>query len=188
MPNNNKMSKSRPEIDRLFEKGISDVAHEPRKSLSEAEIAAAAAASKSGAGIWLLSHAKEILLCALSFAAGCLVMLAVLHYTAPKPSDPQTSTGSTEVCNNDSGDDYDETGNDLVNENDFDQYKDNVSTTKLQTTTTKVTKSTSDSQTSNYQLLTPNYLEPVTVKKTIVQRDTVVINETVILKDTVYVP
>ena len=188
MPNNNKMKNSRTDIDRLFEKGISDVSREPRKSLSEEEIAAAAVASKSGAGIWLLSHAKEILLCALSFVTGCLVMLAVLYYTAPKPSNPQTSTGSTEVCNNDSGDDYDETGNDLVNENDFDQYKDNVPATELQTPTTKVTNPTSDGQTANYKLLTPNHPEPVTVKKTVVQRDTVVINETVILKDTVYVP
>lgn len=182
------MNKSRPEIDRLFEKGISDVERQPKKSLTEAEIAAAAAASKSGAGIWLLSHAKEILLCALSFAAGCLVMIAVLHYTDPKPSDPQTSTGVSEVCNDDSGDDYDETGNDLVDDHDFDQHKDNVPAPELQTSTTKVTNPTSDGQTFNHPLLTPNYPEPVIVKKTIVQRDTVVINETVIIKDTVYVP
>lgn len=182
------MNKSRPEIDRLFEKGISDVERTPKKTLSEAEIAAAAAASKSSAGIWLLSHAKEILLCALSFAAGCLFMIALLHYTAPKSSDPQTNTDITEVCNDDSGDNYDEIGNDLVDDHDFDQHKDNVPATELQTSTTKVTNPTSDDQTSNYQLLTPNYPEPVTVKKTIVQRDTVVINETVILKDTVYVP
>lgn len=182
------MNKSRPEIDRLFEKGISDVERTPKKSLSETEIAAAAAASKSGAGIWLLSHAKEMLIGVVSFAAGCLVMIAVLHYSAPKPSDPQTSTGITEVCNDDSGDDCDETGHDLVDDNDFDQHKDNVPTTELQTPTTKVTNPTSDGQTANYKLLTPNHPEPVTVKKTVVQRDTVVINETVILKDTVYVP
>ena len=160
----------------------------PRETLSEETIATAATASKSGAGIWLLSHTKEILLCALSFATGCLVTFAVLHHSAPKPSDPQTSTGVTEVCNDDSGDNHEETGNNLVDDNDFDLHKDNVPTTESQTPTTKVTNTTSDGPTSNYQLLTPHYPAPVTVKKTVVQRDTVVINETVILKDTVYVP
>lgn len=182
------MKNSRTDIDNLFERGVSDVSHAPRKTLSDEQIKAAATVSKSGAGIWLLSHAKEMLIGTLSFAAGCLVMLAVLHYTAPKPSDPQTSTDSTEVCNDDSGDDYDETGHDLVDDNNFDQHKDNVPATELQTPTTKVTNPTSDGQTANYKLLTPNHPEPVTVKKTVVQRDTVVINETVILKDTVYVP
>lgn len=182
------MKNSRTDIDRLFEQGVSDVERQPKRTLTEMEIAAAAAASKSGAGIWLLSHAREMLIGAVAFVAGCLVTLAVLHYTSPKSSDTQTNTDITEVCNDNSGDNYDEIGNDLVDDNDFDQHKDNVLTTELQTPMTKVTNPTSDSQTSNYQLLTPNYPEPVIVKKTIVQRDTVVINETVILKDTVYVP
>lgn len=87
------MSKSRSEIDRLFEKGISDVAREPRKSLSEEEIAAAAAASKSGAGVFLRFHTKEILLCTIVFAVGCLIMIAVMHSSAPKSSEPQGNAG-----------------------------------------------------------------------------------------------
>ena len=188
MPNIHNMKNSRTDIDRLFEQGVSDVERQPRKTLSEAEIAAAAATSRSGAGIWLLSHAKEMLIGVISFAAGCLVSFAVLHFTAPKSSEPQACTGVTEVRNDDSIDDCTEIGDDLDNENDFDQHKDNVPTTELQTPTTKITNPTFDDQTANYQLLTPNYPEPVTVKKTLVQRDTVIINETVILKDTVYVP
>ena len=83
------MKNSRTDIDNLFEQGVSDISRAPGKTLTEEQIKAAAAASKSGAGIWLLSHAKEMLIGVVSFAAGCLVMIAVLHYTASKPSDLQ---------------------------------------------------------------------------------------------------
>lgn len=182
------MKNSRTDIDNLFEQGVSDVERQPKKSLSDEQIKAAASASKSGTGVWLLSHAKEMLIGTLSFVAGCLVTFAVLHYTSPKTSNSQIGMEITEVRDDNPGDDDNETGNDLVDDNGFDQDKDNVPTTKIQIPTTKVTNPTSDSRTSNYQLVTPNYPDPVVVKKTVVQRDTVVINENVVLKDTVYVP
>ena len=179
------MSKSRPEIDRLFEEGISDVAREPRKSLSEAQIVAAAATSKSGAGIWLLSHAKEMLIGVVSFVAGCLVMLAVLHYTAPKSLGPQAgedvivdtialpAESETVVVET-----FHETS--LQNEDHYVPSSVNPASNDPHHTL--------HLQTPKSQVQSPKSQKPVTVKKTVVQRDTVVINETVILKDTVYVP
>ena len=41
MPNNNEMKNNRTDIDHLFEKGMSDVALEPRETLSDEDIAAA---------------------------------------------------------------------------------------------------------------------------------------------------
>jgi hypothetical protein len=183
MPNNNKMSKSRPEIDRLFEKGISDVAHEPRKSLSEAEIAAAAAASKSGAGIWLLSHAKEILLCALSFAAGIGGTLLVTHAidnrnTVPAPDETVVSATTDTIQS---------TNTVMIAEDTVALSKESTATDLETLRATSLQNGHPVSHVSRHTSHVSN-AEPVTVKKTIVQRDTVVINETVILKDTVYVP
>ena len=186
------MNKSRTDLDRLFEKGISDVAREPRKSLSEEEIVAAAAASKSGAGVFLRSHTKEILLCTISFAAGCLVMIAVLHSSTPKSSEPQENVEVAEVrevCNDVDND------NDFDFDNDFDNQGKGAPTSQVTSPTSHfpnqtshVSRLTSNDPTPNSQLSTPNFPEPVVVKKTIVKRDTVVINETVIIKDTTYVP
>ena len=91
MPNNDEMKNNRPDIDNLFEQGVSDVSRAPRKTLSEEQIKTAAAVSKSGAGIWLLLHAKDILIGVVSFVMGCLVTFAVLHYIAPKPSDRKST-------------------------------------------------------------------------------------------------
>ena len=61
---------SAKDLDRMFERGVSDVSRIPQVPMTDAQVAAAAAASKSSAGIWLLSHAKEILVGAVSFTVG----------------------------------------------------------------------------------------------------------------------
>ena len=195
------MKNSRTDIDNLFEQGVSNVSRAPRKTLSDEQIKAAAAASKSGAGIWLLSHAKEMLIGVVSFVAGCLVMIAVLHYAAPKPSDSQVGTDMTDktdvaVVDN-------ELDNDLDNDLDLNQHGQNEQTSQLQnpeyqvhSPKSQVHSPKSQAQSPKSQVQSPksqvqspkSQEEPVVVKKTIVQRDTVVINETVIFKDTVYVP
>ena len=70
---------SAEDLDRLFERGVSDVSRMPQVPMTDAQVAAAAAASKSSAGIWLLSHAKEILVGAVSFAVGVGGTLLVTH-------------------------------------------------------------------------------------------------------------
>ena len=174
------------DIDNLFEQGVSDVSRAPRKMLLEEEIAAAAAASKSGAGIWLLSNAKEMLVGVVSFVAGCLVMLVVLHYTAPKSSEPQGNAGVTEAQ---------VVGVDKDNDIDLNQHGQNEQTFQLQnpesqghSPKSQVHSPKSQAQSPKSQVQSPESQEPVVIKKTIVQRDTVVINETVVVKDTVYVP
>ena len=170
------MKNSRTDIDNLFEQGVSDVSRAPRKMLTEEQIKAAAAASKSGAGIWLLSHAKEMLIGVVSFVAGCLVMIAVLHFSVPKPSEPQTD--ATIIT------------------------KDTVALMKEPSVTVVETESTpslhmdrtisqSDNPTSNVIRSTPHITrpkskDPVVVRKTITKHDTVLQRENIVVKDTVY--
>jgi len=187
------MNKSRTDLDRLFEKGISDVAREPRKSLSEEEIVAAAAASKSGAGVFLRSHTKEILLGAIFFAVGCLVMIALLRFYAPKSSEPQADatiiTEDTVALSTETPVTAVETFHETSPRNEGHSIPSSVKPiSNVTNQTSHVSHSTSDATTANPQVPTPNSPEPVVIKKTIVQRDTVVINETVIIKDTTYVP
>ena len=173
------MKNSRTDIDRLFEKGLSDVTRAPRKTFSEEQIKAAAAASKSGAGIWLLSHAREMLIGVVSFITGCLVTFAVLHYTAPKPSESQVSADIADIA------DVTVVDNDIDNNidlgHDLNQQGQNEQTSQLQNSSSHVTRHTSNVSNPKSHVSTP-----VVVKKTVVQRDTVVIKETVTLKDTVY--
>lgn len=176
------MKNSRTDIDRLFEQGVSDLERQPKKSLTETEIAAAATASKSGAGIWLLSHAKEMLIGAVSFVAGCLVTFAVLHYTASKPSDPQAGanmTDMTDVAVVDNNFDHDLDYN-IDSCHDLNHQGKNDQAFHLQTPESQV-------QSLKSQVQSPEFQEPVVVKKTIIQRDTVQLHETVIVKDTVYI-
>lgn len=194
------MNKSRTDLDRLFEKGISDVAHEPRKSLSEEDLAAAAAASKSGAGVFLRSHTKEILLGAIFFAVGCLVMIALLRFYAPKSSEPQADatiiTEDTVALSTETPVTAVETFRETSPRNEGHSIPSSVKplsnvtnqTSHVTSQTSHASNPASDAPTTNSQPLTPNPPEPVVIKKTIVQRDTVVINETVIIKDTTYVP
>ena len=176
------------ELDRIFEQGLSEVTHSPKTSLSDEQIAAAAKASKMGVGIWLLAHAREILLCAVSLAIGVGGTLLVMHLmdsrnTVPTETaaaiatDTASTTGTTMVAE----DTVAFTGKTTV---------DAVETqciASLQTdpnTTPVETRRAASLQNDRH---TPSVTEPVVVKKTVVQRDTVVINETVTLKDTVYV-
>ena len=189
------MKNSRTDIDNLFERGVSDVSRAPRKMLTEEQIKSAAAASKSGAGVWLLLHAKEMLIGVVSFVTGCLVTFAVLHYTAPKSSEPQRNADVTEVqvVGVDKDNDIDI---DLDNDLDLNQHGQNEQISQFQNPESQVHSPKSQAQSPKSQVHSPksqvqspkSQEEPVVVKKTIVQRDTVVINETVIFKDTVYVP
>lgn len=191
------MNKSRTDLDRLFEKGISDVAHEPRKSLSEEDLAAAAAASKSGAGVFLRSHTKEYLLGAIFFAVGCLVMIALLRFYAPKSSEPQADatiiTEDTVALSTETPVTAVETFHETSPRNEGHSIPSSVKPlSNVTNQTSRVTRPKSNLQTPESQvpsqIPSPKSQEPVIVKKTIVQRDTVVINETVIIKDTTYVP
>ena len=183
------MKNNRADIDRLFEQGVSEVSRAPRKTLSEAEIAAAAA-STSGVGVWLLAHAREMLIGVVSFVTGCLVTFAVLHYTIPKPSEPQAGENvnvDTIALPSESERVVVETFHETSLQNEDDSVPSFVNPSS------NITRHTSHLQTPESQVLSskshvpsPESQEPVVVKKTVVQRDTVVINETVTLKDTVY--
>ena len=187
------MKNSRTDIDHLFEQGVSEVSRAPRKTLSDEQIKTAAAASTSGAGVWLLAHAKEMLIGVVSFAAGCLVMIAVLHSSVPKSSEQQRNADVAEVqvvgVDNDIDIDLGNQGKGAQT-TELSNSTSCVQPTSSQITnpTSNVTRHTSRLQTSKSQVQSPKSQEPVVIKKTVVQRDTVVINETVIFKDTVYVP
>ena len=184
------MKNSRADIDRLFEKGVSEVSRAPRKTLSEEQIKTAATASTSGVGVWLLAHAKEMLIGVVSFVTGCLVTFAVLHYTVPKPSEPQAGENvnvDTIALPSESETVVVETFHETSLQNEDHSVPSSVNPTS------NITRHTSHLQTPESQVQSPkshvqslDSQEPVVVKKTVVQRDTVVINETVTLKDTVY--
>ena len=90
------------ELDRIFDKGLSEVTRAPKVPLSDEQIAAAAKESRSGAGVWLLMHAKEILLCAVSLAVGVGITLLVMHHignreTSPTPTETAATTTTDTV-------------------------------------------------------------------------------------------
>ena len=181
------MNKNSSELDRIVAQGISSAEHAPQHPMSEAQIAAAAA-STSGAGVWLLAHAREILLCAVSLAIGVGGTLLVMHLlgsrnTVPAETaaaiatDTASTTGTTRVAE----DTVAFTGKTTV---------DAVETqciASLQTDPNIAPVETLRTTSLQNDRHTPSVTEPIVVKKTVVQRDTVVINETVTLKDTVYV-
>lgn len=154
------MKDSRTDIDRLFEQGVSDVSHTPRKTMSVEQIAASSA-SKSGVGILLLSHAKEILLCIFSFLVGVGETLFIVHRTGNRDTAPTETVATIPT----------DTSNTARS------VEDTIAYTVV-----------SAKPASNVSSPKSPVSSPVVVKKTVVQRDTVVINETVTLKDTVYVP
>lgn len=160
MPNSDNMKDSRTDIDRLFEQGVSDVSHTPRKTMSVEKIAASSA-SKSGVGILLLSHAKEILLCIFSFLVGVGETLFFVHRTGNRDTAPTETVATIPT----------DTANTARS------VEDTIAYTVV-----------SAKPASNVSSPKSPVSSPVVVKKTVVQRDTVVINETVTLKDTVYVP
>ncbi len=178
------------DLDRLFERGVSEVSRMPQVPMTDAQIAAAAAASKSGAGIWLLSHAKEILIGAVSFAVGVGGTLLVTHALQDEaPSKlPAEQTAlvtadslSEETLSADTAIFAAESSEQIVvepeNQTSTASNSSKVSSQKEETVKTTTPKTATTSTTS----------EPVVIKKTVIQRDTVRINETVVVKDTVYI-
>lgn len=181
------MKNNRTDIDRLFEKGVSEVSRAPRKTLSDEQIKAAAAASASGVGVWLLAHAREMLIGVVSFVTGCLVTFAVLHYTVPKPSEPQTGENvnvDTIALPSESERVVVETFHEKSLETSLQNEDHSVPSSANPTSNN--TRHTSHLQTPESQVQSPESQEPVVVKKTVVQRDTVHVKETVVVKDTVY--
>ena len=177
------MKNSRADIDRLFEKGVSEVSRAPRKTLSDEQIKAAALSSKSGVGIWLLAHAKEMLIGVVSFVTGCLVTFAVLHYTVPKPSEPQAGENvnvDTIALPSESERVVVETFHETSLQNEDHSVHSSVNPTS------NIRRHTSHHQTPKSHVQSLDSQAPVVVKKTVVQRDTVHVKETVVVKDTVY--
>lgn len=176
-------------LDRLFEKGVSGVDRMPQKTLSDKQIRIAAAASKTGAGIWLLSHAKEIALCAVSFAAGVGGTLAVTHALHDNASS-QIPTEETTLLAADSL-----SGRPFTH--DIAVYPAETSEpTGVRPENRPAPASTGSSassqkhetvQTTPKSTATPTTPEPVVIKKTIIKRDTIRMRESVIVKDTMYV-
>lgn len=160
-----------PELDRIFEQGLSEVTRTPRVPLSDEQIAAAARKSRSGAGVWLLVHAREILLCAISLAVGIGGTLLGMHLIGNRETSPTPTETAAAITN--------DTANTAM-------VAEDTVTFSGEPTVDDVETLRATSLQNNHH--TPSITAPVVVKKTVVQRDTVVINETVTLKDTVYVP
>jgi len=184
------MRNNHTNIDRMFERGVSDVSRMPQAPMTDAQIASAAAASKTGAGIWLLSHAKEILIGAVSFAVGVGGTLLVTHALQDKapsqlPAEPTvlvTADSLSEEPFTDSTVLYTEESSEQAvvepgSQTSTASNSSKVSSQKEETVKTTTPKTAATSTTS----------EPVVIKKTVIQRDTVQINETVVVKDTVYI-
>ncbi len=178
------------DLDRLFERGVSEVSRMPQAPMTDAQVAAAAAASKTGAGIWLLSHAKEILIGTVSFAVGVGGTLLVTHALQDKaqstlPAEPTalvTADSLSEEPFTDSTVLYTAESSEQI-----------VVEPGSQTSTASSSSKASSPKRESVKMKTPEATvtsttsEPVIIKKTVVQRDTVRINETVVVKDTVYI-
>ena len=172
------------ELDRIFDKGLSEVTRAPKVPLSDEQIAAAARESKSGTGVWLRMHAKEILLCAVSLAIGVGGTLLVMHLLGSRNTVPAETAAAIAT------DTASTTGTTMVAEDTVTLTVDAVETqciASLQTDPNIAPVETLRTTSLQNDRHTPSVTEPIVVKKTVVQRDTVVINETVTLKDTVYV-
>lgn len=189
-------------IDKLFAKGVRNASHAPHTPLSEEKIAAAAAATtQSGAGIWLISHGREILLCATSLAVGVGATLLTTHLIQPQEpaTQPTVEAVAVDLCDSS---DYD-----IIHDFDIDNTandKSKIVNRKSQISSDQPPITLSQKTTANHQQPIPNtqipkangqkpnansqHPEPAIIKKTIIQRDTVKINQTIIIKDTVYVP
>lgn len=181
---------SAKDLDRLFERGVSDVSRQPQAPMTAAQVAAAAAASKTGAGIWLLSHAKEILIGAVSFAVGVGGTLAVTHALQDKaPS--QLPAEQTTLVTADSLSEEPFTDSTVLYTTEPSEQA--VIEPGSQTSTTSSNPKASYSKqgtvktTTPKTATTPTTSEPVIIRKTIVRHDTIRMKESVVVKDTVYV-
>ena len=176
MPSKHLQHNKGKELDRLFEQGVSDVSRAPRKMLTEEQIKSAAAASKSGAGVWLLSHAKEILIGTISFAVGVGTTLLATHLMTGRPTTPQPSGTAMTIANDtaivDTVSPVVETGCPVVE-------------TVYPVVETVCTPSPQDGAPNPASPAIGT--EPIIIKKTIVRRDTVRKQEQIIIRDTVYV-
>ena len=191
------------ELDRIFDKGLSEVTRAPKVPLSDEQIAAAAKESKSGARVWMRMHAKEILLCAVLLSVGIAGTLLVTHFTGNQESAPKPAeTVAAVVCDTTMGaDDTDvlsdgpattvvETRRAASLQTDQSANASAKPNTKTATTAVethgRASLQTDQPANTSAKHDTEPAVFPVVVKKTIVQRDTVVINETITVKDTVY--
>lgn len=174
----------------MFERGVSDVSRMPQAPMTDAQVAAAAAASKTGAGIWLLSHAKEILIGAVSFTVGVGGTLLVTHALQDEaPS--QLPAEQTALVTADSLAEEPFTDSTVLYTTESSEQA--VVRQENQTSTASNSSKISSQKEETVKMTTPKTAaastisEPVVIKKTVVQRDTVRINETVVVKDTVYI-
>lgn len=85
------------ELDRLFEQGVSGVERMPQKTLSDEQIKVAAAASKGGVGIWLMAHAKEILIVLILLLVSVVATIPLWHSPSTLSDHPQNSTTKTDT-------------------------------------------------------------------------------------------
>ena len=184
-------------IDRLFERGLSDTARAPLSPMTEAQIASAAAKSKAGAAIWLLSHAKEILIGAVAFFIGVGATLTATRLAADKPASPPDAEKVVATTQDTTTDNRLMIVETSVEETDSASIAVETKRAPSPLASTSVTKpaSTLPITTSRSTQPMPNIQhspshtsnnEPVVIKKIIVRRDTVHLRETVIVKDTVY--
>ena len=160
---------SAEDLDRLFERGVSDVSRMPQAPMTDAQVAAAASASKTGAGIWLLSHAKEILIGAVSFTVGVGGTLFATHTLGDRNTTSQPAQSTVIVVSADTTTLVDDTVS-AIDETSA------MSNTPIETFHGTSLKTAQPAAT------------PVIVTKTVIRRDTVHIHETITIKDTVYVP
>ena len=182
----------------MYEQAASSMERMPGQPLATEQIAAAAAASKSGAGIWLLSHAKELLIGVASFAVGVGATLTATHLTGHRQETP-SSKEHIAVVATDTLTNGRQTASDTsaVEKYSVPGVSETGRTPSLpskpvETRTASavpVTTSRNSQPMPNIQHSpshTPNN-EPVIIKKTVIQRDTVQIHETIIVRDTVVV-
>ena len=192
----NHMSSAK-DLDRLFERGVSEVSRMPQAPMTDAQVAAAAAASKTGAGIWLLSHAKEILIGVVAFFIGVGATLTATRLAADKPAPPPDAEKVVATTQDTTTDNRLMIVETSVEETDSASIAIETKRAPSPLASTSVIKpaSTVPITTSRSTQPMPNIQhspshtsnnEPVVIKKIIVRRDTVHLRETVIVKDTVY--
>lgn len=161
----------------------------PQAPMTDAQIASAAAASKTGAGIWLLSHAKGILIGATSFAVGVGGTLAVTHALQDKAPSPPPATQTALVTADSLSEETLPADTAIYTIEPSEQA---VVEPKNPTSTASSSFMASSPKEEPVKTATPEATatsttsEPVVIKKIIVRRDTVHLRETVIVKDTVY--
>lgn len=184
------MRNNHTNIDRLFERSVSDVSRMPQAPMTDAQVAAAASASKTGAGVWLLAHAKEILIGAVSFAVGVGGTLAVTHALQDKaPS--QFPAEQTALVTADSLAEEPFTDSTVLYTTESSEQavvrQENQTSTASNSSKISSQKEETVKPTTPKTSTTSTTSEPVIIKKTIIKRDTILMRESMVVKDTVYV-